>query len=75
MIVGMECGKRLAPAKGRGTHMLYAENCNLSGDIWNGDEWPWGVRLIPARATIFGGVRGVVHDPQHRPIQARPCSP
>ena len=22
----------------------------------------------PARATIFGGVRGIVHDPQHRPI-------
>ena len=22
-----------------------------------------------ARATIFGGVRGIVHDPQHRPIQ------
>jgi Carboxypeptidase regulatory-like domain/TonB-dependent Receptor Plug Domain len=22
-----------------------------------------------ARATIFGGVRGVVHDPQHRPIE------
>ena len=24
---------------------------------------------LPAGATIFGGVRGVVHDPQHRPIQ------
>src|SRR5580700_10807353 len=24
---------------------------------------------IPAFATIFGSVRGVVHDPQHRPIQ------
>ena len=22
----------------------------------------------PARATVFGGLRGVVHDPQHRPI-------
>lgn len=22
----------------------------------------------PARATVFGGVRGIVHDPQHRPI-------
>jgi TonB dependent receptor/Carboxypeptidase regulatory-like domain/TonB-dependent Receptor Plug Domain len=22
----------------------------------------------PVRATVFGGVRGVVHDPQHRPI-------
>ena len=22
-----------------------------------------------ARATIFGNVKGVVHDPQHRPIQ------
>ncbi|MGA3197624.1 MAG: carboxypeptidase-like regulatory domain-containing protein, partial [Terriglobales bacterium] len=22
-----------------------------------------------AHATIFGSVRGVVHDPQHRPIQ------
>ena len=29
------------------------------------------VLLIPciASATIFGSVRGVVHDPQHRPIQ------
>src|SRR5215469_10588239 len=24
---------------------------------------------IPAFATIFGAVRGVVHDPQHRPVQ------
>lgn len=24
---------------------------------------------LPAFATIFGSVRGVVHDPQHRPIQ------
>jgi len=24
---------------------------------------------VVARATIFGSVRGVVHDPQHRPIQ------
>jgi outer membrane receptor protein involved in Fe transport len=23
---------------------------------------------LPARATIFGSVRGIVHDPQHRPI-------
>ena len=22
----------------------------------------------PARATVFGGLRGIVHDPQHRPI-------
>src|SRR5271155_2469942 len=22
----------------------------------------------PARATIFGSIRGVVHDPQHRPV-------
>ncbi len=22
----------------------------------------------PARGTIFGGVRGIVHDPQHRPV-------
>src|ERR1700720_4607410 len=22
-----------------------------------------------ARATIFGSVRGIIHDPQHRPIQ------
>ncbi len=22
----------------------------------------------PARATIFGNIRGIVHDPQHRPI-------
>ena len=26
-----------------------------------------GVR--PSHATIFGSVRGIVHDPQHRPIQ------
>jgi len=25
--------------------------------------------LKPASATIFGSVRGVIHDPQHRPIQ------
>jgi hypothetical protein len=25
--------------------------------------------LKPAHATIFGSVRGIVHDPQHRPIQ------
>ena len=24
---------------------------------------------VPARAEIFGTVRGIVHDPQHRPIQ------
>ncbi len=24
---------------------------------------------VPAFATIFGSVRGIVHDPQHRPIQ------
>jgi len=24
--------------------------------------------VAPARATIFGNVRGIVHDPQHRPI-------
>src|SRR5258705_1810875 len=24
--------------------------------------------VMPARATIFGTVRGIVHDPQHRPI-------
>jgi Carboxypeptidase regulatory-like domain len=31
----------------------------------------WGLLLgvTTARATIFGGVRGIVHDPQHRPIQ------
>jgi hypothetical protein len=23
---------------------------------------------VPARATIFGNIRGIVHDPQHRPI-------
>src|SRR5271154_5486955 len=22
----------------------------------------------PARATVFGSVRGIVHDPQHRPV-------
>ena len=29
------------------------------------------VLLVPpiAFATIFGSVRGVIHDPQHRPIQ------
>ena len=25
--------------------------------------------VFPARATIFGTVRGIIHDPQHRPIQ------
>jgi hypothetical protein len=33
----------------------------------------WMLLLVvvsaPAAATIFGSVRGVVHDPQHRPIQ------
>jgi hypothetical protein len=24
---------------------------------------------IPVYATVFGGVRGVVHDPEHRPVQ------
>src|SRR5260370_8025774 len=24
--------------------------------------------VVPARATIFGTVRGIVHDPQHRPV-------
>lgn len=24
----------------------------------------------PARATVFGSIRGIVHDPQHRPIVA-----
>ncbi len=24
----------------------------------------------PAAATVFGNVRGVVHDPQHQPINA-----
>ena len=28
-----------------------------------------GSAALPARATIFGNVKGVVHDPQHRPIQ------
>jgi outer membrane receptor protein involved in Fe transport len=28
----------------------------------------WGA--APARATIFGNVRGIVHDPQHRPIDS-----
>ncbi len=23
---------------------------------------------VPALATIFGTVRGIVHDPQHRPV-------
>ena len=25
--------------------------------------------VVPASATIFGSLRGVVHDPQHRPVQ------
>ncbi|MBV8052104.1 MAG: TonB-dependent receptor [Acidobacteriaceae bacterium] len=25
--------------------------------------------VFPASATIFGSVRGVIHDPQHRPVQ------
>src|SRR5580658_1182341 len=25
--------------------------------------------LKPAHATIFGSVRGIIHDPQHRPVQ------
>ena len=24
---------------------------------------------LPAMASVFGNVRGIVHDPQHRPIQ------
>ncbi len=24
---------------------------------------------VAASATIFGSVRGIVHDPQHRPVQ------
>jgi outer membrane receptor protein involved in Fe transport len=28
------------------------------------------VYALPARATIFGSVRGIVHDPQHRPVAA-----
>src|SRR5258708_17496182 len=24
--------------------------------------------VVPALATIFGTVRGIVHDPQHRPV-------
>ena len=24
---------------------------------------------LPALANLYGGIRGVVHDPQHRPIQ------
>src|ERR1700674_5345743 len=24
---------------------------------------------LPALATVFGTVRGIVHDPQHRPVQ------
>ncbi len=33
--------------------------------------WPAVLLLLagPSYATIFGNVRGVVHDPQHRPIQ------
>ena len=25
--------------------------------------------VVPALATIFGSVRGIIHDPQHRPVQ------
>ena len=25
--------------------------------------------VAPALATIFGSVRGIIHDPQHRPVQ------
>ena len=28
------------------------------------------IHALPARAEIFGTVHGIVHDPQHRPIQA-----
>src|SRR6266581_4800555 len=28
----------------------------------------------PARATIFGDIRGVVHDPQHHPIEGAQIS-
>ncbi len=24
---------------------------------------------VPALASVFGGVRGIIHDPQHRPVQ------
>ena len=27
------------------------------------------IASAPARAEIFGTVHGIVHDPQHRPIQ------
>lgn len=29
----------------------------------------FGLATLPALASVFGAVRGVVHDPQHRPIQ------
>jgi len=29
----------------------------------------WLAGAIAARATVFGTVRGIVHDPQHRPVQ------
>jgi Carboxypeptidase regulatory-like domain/TonB-dependent Receptor Plug Domain len=28
-----------------------------------------GLASLPALATVFGAVRGVIHDPQHRPVQ------
>ncbi len=33
--------------------------------------WPLALLLLsgPSYATIFGNVRGVVHDPQHRPVK------
>jgi len=30
---------------------------------------------VVAHATTFGSVRGVVHDPQHRPIQGASVTP
>jgi len=29
----------------------------------------WFAGANPSRATVFGTVRGIVHDPQHRPVQ------
>jgi outer membrane receptor protein involved in Fe transport len=37
---------------------------------WLGVAAPVVLYAVVASATIFGNVRGIVHDPQHRPIQS-----
>ena len=39
------------------------------GIIWAFVIWAAAFLPSPALAEIFGSVRGIVHDPQHRPIQ------